>query len=146
MDTIDQAPIGDINHPTAARLIVFAALLLFAVMVGLMMYRWRTVQEPTAFLQIIGNDKYTGTLAEVLGPDGLPRTAKLSASNKYTTRFSLPPGEFKVRISDRNGHLLAESPLVLREAEGAVIDMTKLPDPPSFKDDVGTEPASTTQP
>ena len=144
-DTVDQSPSVEGNHPVAARLIVFAALVLFAVMVGLLMYRWRTVQEPTAFLQIVGNDKYSGTLAEVFGSDGLPRSAKLTASNKYTTRFSLPPGDFNLKISDRSGRVLVDSAVVLHEAEGAVVDMAKFPEPPSFKDAMN-ENAPATQP
>jgi hypothetical protein len=122
--TIDQ-PVDEEGHPRLARGVIAAALLLFAVTAGLLSYRSLTVPEPSAFLLVEGDESQDGIVVEVEGMGVAARVATLSRSNKYATRFPLPPGNYRVKLTSKEGRQIGGSVSVtLHEAAGALLPLS----------------------
>jgi hypothetical protein len=84
---------------TFVRLMIFVTALLTITMVGLLTFRWFTIDEPTSYVQIEGDASLDGVEARIDG-GGLPRPLlmMLTEGNAYRARFFLQPGRYTVHI------------------------------------------------
>src|SRR5205814_1875215 len=103
--------------------IIAAAVLMFAAMAVLIMYRWLTVPEPTSLFFVQGTAADAGTIVEVKAVDSeqVHRLA-LSADNNYTAKFPLPPGTYRLVLT--KGARVWKYETTLREGSGAAVDFT----------------------
>jgi hypothetical protein len=90
---------------------IAATTILSLLAISLLYYRWAKRPDAEAMIVVwAGDDKaWDGATVTVRGGSlGAPLTYQLRADENLIVRFHVPPGDYKVKVTDKDGHVLGE--------------------------------------
>ena len=84
-----------------------AAFTVFLLAAGILYYRYLTVREPTCSVWVMGNSALEGTTITVSSLlMEVPLVDTLRPASRFSTRFFMSPGNYRVTITDKDGKSL----------------------------------------
>jgi hypothetical protein len=116
------------REPTARFVgaMIVLTILIFFLAVGLLAFKWLHTNEPAAELLIFGSDTMAGAQASVRSVDETtPYTSTFGAGGRFTLPFYLDPGSYIVRVTAKEGDLIDEREVTIRERQRIIIDLTR---------------------
>ena len=91
---------------------IVSTAILSLLAISLLYYRWAKRPDPEAMIVVWAADDraWDGATVTVRGGSlGAPLAYTLRADENLIVRFHVPPGEYAVRVTDKDGHLLGEA-------------------------------------
>ena len=90
---------------------ILSTTILSLLAISLLYYRWAKRPDPEAIIVVwAGDDRsWDGATVTVRGGSlGMPLKYTLRADENLIVRFHVPPGDYSVRVTDKDGRLLGE--------------------------------------
>ncbi len=104
-----------------------AAFTVFLLAAGILYYRYLTVQEPTCSVWVLGNSTLEGTTISVSSLTlEAPLQDTLRPASRFSARFFMNPGNYRVTITDKDGKSLLDQNVDLYPSFPLGIDLNRL--------------------
>jgi len=90
---------------------ILATTILSVLAISLLYYRWAKRPDPEAMIVVWADDDkaWDGATVTVRGGSlGAPLTYQLRADENLIVRFHVPPGDYSVRVTAKDGHVLGQ--------------------------------------
>ena len=129
MTDLDQTSEQQRHPEPTARFVgamIVLTIIIFLIAVALLALQWLRTTEPAAELLIYGNQALTGAKASVRSVDeSTPYTSVFGSGGRFTLPFYLDPGSYIVQVHDKNGALIDEREVAVRERERIIVDLSR---------------------
>ena len=106
---------------------LIAAFTVFLLAAGILYYQYLTVREPTCSVWVMGNSTLEGATISVSSLTlEAPLVDTLRPASRFSARFFMNPGNYRVTITDKDGKTLVDDNIDLFPSFPFGIDLNRL--------------------